>query len=134
MESTRPALCIPAPRLPIHSEVSWFISAATQGRGPLREQDLLQLRVMGEKWGRGIEEMGQKTGSRCPDNDEDDGFSCFISVPSGKYRTAVLLKLGHDHFLAHPSHFITSYPPPCSMAYTLNRRCTHPGWWGRRDC
>lgn len=88
-----------------------------------------------EKRGRGIEEMGKETESRCPDDDdEDDGFSCFISVPSGKYRTAVLLKLGHDHFLAHTSPFITSYPPPCSMAYTVNRTCTHPGWWGRRDC
>ena len=79
---------------------------------------------------KSVEEVSRKAGrkqSRCP-GDDDDGFSCFNLVPSGKYRTAVLLKLGHDHFLVHPSHFITSYAPPCSVAHSLNRTCTHPGW------
>ena len=82
-------------------------------------QDLLQLRVT-EKSGEEVLRKGGRKQSRCP-GDDDDGFPCFISVPSGKYRTAVLLKLGHDNFLAHPTHFITSYPPPCSMTYRVSQ-------------
>jgi hypothetical protein len=109
-------------RLTLHSKVSWYTSDATQGRGPLREQILLKLRVVA-KSGKGASRKGEETERRYP-GDDVDSFSCFISVPSGKYRTAVLLKLGHDHFFADPSHFITSYPMACS----LNRTCTHPGW------
>jgi len=109
MESTQPALCIPAATATTTLQNIVVYISRYAGERTVTRARFITAESDGYKRGSGIEERGQETESWCPgDDDDDDGFSCFISVPSGKYRTAVLFKIGHDHFLAQPPHFITS--------------------------
>jgi hypothetical protein len=47
----------------------------------------------------------------------DWGFSWYSSVPSGEFRDSTL-KLGHDHFLQNPFHFVIHLSPFYSTLYT----------------
>jgi hypothetical protein len=128
MEYTRPEMCIPTATATITLQSIVVYIRRYAGERTVMRAHFIKTTSDGEQRVRGVEgRMWEETERRYP-GDDVDGFSYFISVPSGKYRTTVLFKLGHDRLLAYPPHFITAYPLPCSMAYSLNRTCAHPGW------